>query len=143
MRKFQFPLQPLLTLRRRLEDEAKNAFLNKQAEILELEALILGVIRYRSDLLATEIKSLADHQALEARLLKTDDDERMHRAATAVLRDEAERLRSLWIAARQELEAVLKLREKAHAEWLYESEREEQAQLDEWTSQREARKKAA
>jgi flagellar export protein FliJ len=135
MRKFQFTLQPLLSHRQRLEQTAKDAFLNKQSEILEMEALILGIARFRNDLLHTPILTLSDHQALEGRLQRADDEERMHQTALGVLRDESERLRLAWIGARQELEAVLKLREKAHAEWLYEAEREEQNALDEWATQ--------
>lgn len=136
MKKFHFPLQPLFEHRRRLEDTAKNAFLNKQAEILGMEALILSEVQRRMGILAIRPESLNDHKNQEAQLIHSDDQERMHRAALSVLQNELEKLLEIWIEAKKNLEVIEKLRDTAKEEWRIEADKEEQKSIDEWAAQK-------
>lgn len=71
--------------------------------------------------------------ALENYLLRLDDDERTQHAVIAVLFQEEEQAKEKWIECRKESEVLQKLHDKAREEWAYESNRQEQNALDEWS----------
>lgn len=132
MARFEFRLQKVLEYRERLEAAAKDAYLDARAQRLEAESKLDVLAVRRREALGAELMDLKDHQELEAFLQFLDDEERAHRLVIQALQmDEDERMKE-WQAARQDLEALIKLRDKALEEWKLEETRREQAELDEW-----------
>ena len=133
MAKFIFRLQKVLEYRADLETAAKNAYLGKRLEVLASEAIVSKIKQRRLDVLSEPRTTIAAYRLLETELIRLDDDERAERVVLSVLYNEEETLRKAWTKQKQELEAVVKLREKAFDEWTKETDRREQAELDEWS----------
>lgn len=138
MRRFRFRLQKVLEHRERLEEEAKTAFLNARAQRLEAERLLEELLSLRTEWVGRPATTLQDRLALERFLDALEDRERQQRIVIATLSDEEESLRQAWIEARKDAEAMRRLRRTAFDEWRAESERKEQADLDEWAVLRRA-----
>ena len=138
MANFKFRLQKVLEYRAALETGAKGIYLAKRSEVLAAEAVINGIRRRRLEALSEPRSALEHFRALEAQLLRLDDEEREQTIVLNVLNDEAEALRIEWIRHKQELETIEKLREKAFDAWTQEANRREQAELDEWAVLRRA-----
>ena len=133
MARFRFRLEKVLEFRAGREAAAKSTYLAKRSELLAAEA-VLGNIRQRRLDALSEPRSLIEHfRFLESQLQRLDDEERSQRVILSVLNDEAEALRIAWTRHKQDLETIVKLREKAHAEWTRDQDRREQAELDEWS----------
>ncbi len=133
MKTFKFRLQKVMDFREAMESLAKDAYLDARAQRLEAEAVILNIETRRRDLLAEPCTSIEAHQATEAMMIRLDDDVRAQMASIAVLRDEEERALQEWHRAKQEYEALVKLRDKAKEDWQKEADLEEQKELDEWS----------
>lgn len=133
MKTFKFRLQKVMDFREAMESLAKDAYLDARAQRLEAEAVILNIEARRKDLLTEPCTSIESHQAIEAMMIRLDDDVRAQIAAIAVLRDEEEQLLQDWHKAKQEYEVLVKLRDKAQEAWQKESDLEEQKELDEWS----------
>ncbi len=136
MKKFQFRLQKVLDYRRAMEERAQDAYLDSRVARLEAEAAVAAVDVRRRTLLSSNQQDLSFRQTLELMLLSLDDEERQKKVVVEVLADEERKALQAWQEKKQELEALVKLREKAEAEYGIELNRYEQAQLDEWTVQR-------
>lgn len=136
MKVFQFRLQKVLNYRETMERWAQEAYLDTRVARLEAEAAVLEVDARRQAALGQSPASLDDHKALEARLLRFDDEERERQMVAEILQAEEEKALAAWNEKKQELEAMVKLREKAHEEWRTEANRTEQAELDEWSVMR-------
>lgn len=134
MAKFAFRLQALLAFRARREEQAKLAYTGKRLEIEGVESAIRDIRDSRARKFTLARIGIDDFVALERCLLVLDEREREQRIILEVLEQEAERLRELWIAAKQDLEAIARLREKRYSEWLYLEDRTEQNALDEWAT---------
>lgn len=138
MAKFKFRLQRLLDHRRFLEKSAKDSWLRQRAEKLQAEE-DLAAMKAKRNLLAnqtvTQISDLIQQQHALSRL---ESLERSFLAAIAVLENEEEAAYRVWMTAKQDAEAIDKLREKAKEFWDKEMERREQAELDEWAVMRRA-----
>lgn len=138
MASFRFRLQKVLEFRAKLEAESKRTFLAKRSEVVAIENEIAQTRARRLEALTRPRASLDDYLLLEADLIRLDDVERQQNVVLSVLNDEAEALRLAWTRHKQELEAIVKLREKAHDEWMHAETRREQAELDEWAVLRRA-----
>lgn len=138
MAKFVFRLQKVLEFRADSEAEAKRRFLGKRSEVLAIEGVIAEIGARRLAALSEPRSALDQFRMLESELLRLDDYERDQRVVLSVLNDEAESLRVDWVRHKQELETMIKLREKAEDEWKSTQERIEQAELDEWAVLRRA-----
>lgn len=136
MKVFQFRLQKVLNYRETMERWAQEAYLDTRVARLEAEAAVLEVDARRQAALGQTPASLDDHKALETRLLRFDDEERERQMVAEILQAEEEKALAAWNEKKQELEAMVKLRDKAHEEWRSEANRAEQAELDEWSVMR-------
>ncbi len=138
MKKFSFRLQRVKDFREAMEDLAKNAFLDARAKRIEAEAVILHIEDRRKEVLAGPCSSLEAHQAIDALMIRLDDEIRAQNTVISVLRDEEEHAQKEWTRAKQEYEALVKLYERALEEYQKESDLEEQKNLDEWAVTRKA-----
>lgn len=136
MPKFQFRLQKVLEYRGTMEERAKDAYLEARVSRLACEQEIAALRDRRSRYLQEPVCGLEEYRALEILLSKLDDDERHLLTILDVLRHDEEVRRQAWLAAKQDLEVLEKLREKALEEWTLTESRREQAELDEWSSLR-------
>lgn len=133
MKAFEFRLQKVLDYREAIEGQAKDAYLDARAQRLEAEAMIYNIEGRRKDLLKEPCFTVDAHQAIEAMMIRLDDEVRAQNAVIGLLRAEEEKALQVWHQAKQEHEVLVKLREKAHDEWEYEMGLEEQKNLDEWS----------
>ena len=138
MKKFSFRLQKVMDFREAMESLAKDAYLDARAKRLEAEALILNIETRRKDLLREPCLTVELHQMIEALMIRLDDEVRAQTTVIKVLIDEEQHALSEWHRAKQGFEALVKLSEKAHAEYQKEADQEEQKELDEWSVTRRA-----
>lgn len=138
MPKFAFRLQRLLDYRVLQEKWARDAFLAARARRLEAEEDSQTIQTNRSAMIRGRANDLGSRLTLEYALNRLDDDLRAHEAVIGVLADEENQSHDQWLKARQEREALEKLREKALDQYKVEQMRLEQAELDEWTTSRSA-----
>lgn len=138
MHKFSFRLQRVLDYRELVEGWAKDAYLDARAQRLGAEGVLADLRTMRTATIQQSILNLDDRKALEIAVQRMDDEERAQLALISTLVSEEEHLLADWFLRRREVQALVKLREHAAEEWQYESEREEQSALDEWTITRRA-----
>lgn len=132
MKAFKFRLQKVLEYREAMEHWAQEAYLDTRVARLEGEAALAEVQKRRESTLAGDVKTLEARRHLELMLASLDDEERAKRTIVEVLKTEEEKALGVWHEKKRELETMVKLREKAYEEWQLESNRQEQAALDEW-----------
>jgi len=130
---FKFRLQKVMDFREAMESLAKDAYLDARAQRLEAEAVILNIENRRRELLEEPVTTIEGHQAIEMMMIRLDDDVRAQIAAINVLRDEEENAMQAWHRAKQDYEALVKLRDKEQETWRHEADLEEQKELDEWS----------
>lgn len=138
MRKFFFRLEKVLDYRRLTEEWAKDAYLQAQALRLEGDAVLSSICERRLALLFMPVLGVHERLGLEAMLERMDGEEAIQRRVIAELIEDEERAMAEWIERRREVEVLVKLRGREHDEWLLESNRREQAALDEWAVMRRA-----
>jgi flagellar export protein FliJ len=131
--KFTFRLQKVLEFREAVEARAKEQYLDARAARLEAEVESSGIEARRQEALAKPADDLADRQALELMMIKLDADQRNQQSVVAILAEEEEKAMAEWHERRKELEALVKLRDKALADWQLNENRREQNELDEWS----------
>jgi flagellar protein FliJ len=136
--RFKFRLQKVLEYRERLEQDAKDAYLDARAKRLEAEVELVAIGRRRQESLRMPLDDLASRQAMELYMFRLDDEERQQTLVIEALETDEESLRLAWIERRREHEAISKLRDHAYDEWQLEAGRKEQADLDEWAVLRSA-----
>ncbi len=135
---FKFRLQTVLELRQEALRAAERSYLLAKAKREDAEADHAAALRLRDENRGRPVIDIAGRLATEAYIQRLDDEARALESAVAVLLDEESDAREKWIIARQEAEAIEKLREKAMAEHNLEMNRKEQAELDEWAVLRRA-----
>lgn len=69
-------------------------------------------------------------------ILRLTDDVSSQETVISILLIEEDEARRVYLQARQDAEAIERLREKRYAEWLAEEDRLENLALDEWATQR-------
>jgi flagellar export protein FliJ len=138
MTKFAFSLEALLKHRKNIESQAELLVLQKQTEINAVDFEIGRITLRRSELIGTPQHSIAEFKEREFAVARLDDAEREQQIIRGVLSNEVAVLRAKWVVAKQDLEVVEKLREKAFDAWRLEMDRLEQRELDEWATQRRA-----
>ncbi len=132
MKKFRFRLQKVLEFRTAMEHWAQEAYLDTRVARLEAEAALLEVQNRRTAILQQPADSLDARRNLEQSIQVMDDEERAKQTVIEVLSAEEAKALELWHEKKQELETIVKLRDKAFDEWLLEENKREQADLDEW-----------
>ena len=135
MKKFNFRLERVLEFRKLEEDWAKNDYVARRIERVDAELAVETIKDKRRDMLTQPMRSLDERRAVELLLESLDDEERGQMAVISVLHDEEAKALEAWTVKRQEVEALEKMKDKAYAVWLYDLNREEQSELDEWGSQ--------
>lgn len=138
MAKFKFRLQRLLDHRRFLEKSAKDAWLKQRAEKVQAEEELSEMRAKRNQLASQTVTQFSDLIQQQHALSRLESLEKSFMAAIAVLENEEEAAYRVWMNAKQDAEAIEKLREKAKEFWDKEMERREQAELDEWAVMRRA-----
>jgi flagellar export protein FliJ len=138
VKKFSFRLKKVLDFREAMESLAKDAYLDARSRRLEAEAFITNIETRRQELLAEPCTTIEAHQMIDALMIRLDDEVRSQQAVISVLKDEEEQAMRHWHRAKQEYEALVKLRDKAEEEYKKEVDLEEQKDLDEWATTRRA-----
>lgn len=138
MAKFKFKLQKLLEYRELQEKWAKDAYLEIVARKHEVTAEVEAVKRRRETAMSSHPTALDELLSLDSYLTRLDDDQRALEAAVSVIESEVEEALGEWNQARLAHSAICKLRDKEFAQWMLDENRKEQADLDEWSSQRRA-----
>jgi flagellar export protein FliJ len=129
---FEFRLEKVLEYREVQEGWAKDNYLDSRAARIQAEATIHEVRARRGYLLENTASDINSRRALEATLLRLDDDERAQNVVRNVLVAEEESALNAWHHAKRELETLQRLRDAALEEYTLEESRREQAALDEW-----------
>lgn len=138
MKKFSFRLQKVMDFREAMESLAKDAYLDARAKRLEVEALVTNIETRRQEILSEPCVNIDALQSIDALMVRLDDEVRAQEAVISVLSDEEAHLLSEWTRAKQNFEALVKLRDKALAAYQKEADLEEQKELDEWATSRRA-----
>jgi flagellar export protein FliJ len=138
MAQFKFRLEKLLEYRQLQEKWAKDAYMECRAKMLEAEADVDAVKRRKSTALIARPCSFDERVSLESYVIRLEDEQRAAEAAFAIMGDETEIALEEWHIARQDAEAMVKLREADLADWTLEESRREQRELDEWAVLRRA-----
>ncbi len=140
MRRFQFRLQTLLEVKRRLEEQAQLDLMHQEMVLAGLQSerdyLHQAVLTQRARLefppeATLELDEVQqDHRMLE--YLKTTLAEKDRQIEGC--RQESERLRETLVERKKDRETVEKLRERDYAAWRHEAARLDQSALDEVSS---------
>lgn len=138
MTQFKFRLQKLLEYRQLQEKWAKDAYMEAVAKRNEAEHEIEAISKRKQDSLQCHPSALDSRLALDSYVTRLEDEIRAAEATREVLAGEAETAQQEWILAKQEAEAMAKLREADYEEWRLEQSRKEQNELDEWSVFRRA-----
>ena len=133
MKKFEFRLQKVLDFRAAMEEMAKDAYLDARNKRIEAEALITAIEDRRREILDRTGDSIAERQSTDDLMIRLDDEKRSQLTIISVLRSEEDNFNAEWIKAKQDREALEKLREKAQVDYDLEILRSEQKELDEWS----------
>jgi flagellar FliJ protein len=133
MKKFEFRLQKVLDFRAAMEEMAKDAYLDARNKRIEAEALITAIEDRRREILDRTGDSIAERQSTDDLMIRLDDEKRSQLTIISVLRSEEDNFNAEWIKAKQDREALEKLREKAQVDYDLEISRSEQKELDEWS----------
>ncbi|CAN5462119.1 hypothetical protein BH10BDE1_BH10BDE1_08190 [soil metagenome] len=145
---FVFRLQKVLEHRRRLEDEAKRAYIEAQAKTVQslkdLEKLYVAIdlARTRGHELVTGAENRQTTPTLQNVDVFINGQKIRIDRQRAVIRDfkaEEERLQDLLIQAARERKTLEKLRERHLEEYRVEMARREQAEVDDITTMRYGR----
>jgi flagellar FliJ protein len=138
MARFKFRLQKLYEFRQKQEEWAKDVFTQARARRLDSGEELARLLQERKQAAQAARGDLRQRITLGDYLEKCDDDIRAVESAIAVLEQEEEQRKEEWLAARRDAAALEKLREQAYTDWLYEENRKEQNEMDEWAVMRRA-----
>lgn len=138
MSKFTFRLQRVLEYRQLQEQWAKDAYLECVAKQLEAEQEIEAILRRRSDSLQSRPCAFDERQTLDSYVTRLEDEVRAAHVTRDILIEEVEVALQEWIKAKQDAEAMSKLRETELDAWNLDERRREQSELDEWSVMRRA-----
>ncbi len=143
MRRFQFRLESVLHHRALIEGQKEQEYVRTQNRLLEIERKLAQLQQACEEVLQGrggktgernfDIHAITNRERyLASLILRIESVEREIEAARTVMAE----ARLAMVKARQEREAVTKLREKAHAEYLAEQQKQEQDTLDDMTTLR-------
>ena len=133
---FKFRLEKLLEYRQMQEKWAQDAYMACRAKVVEAEAEAEAVARRKSTALTSRPCAIDERVSLESYVTRLEDEFRAAESVVAVMECETEVAFEEWQRARQDAEAMVKLREVDLAEWTLNQNRKEQAELDEWAVMR-------
>jgi flagellar export protein FliJ len=122
----------VLEYRERIEQQAKETYLDARVKRLEAEGELAAMVRHKHEVLQKPIESFDDRLVLDMYILRCDERETEQGLVIQVLEGEEETLRQGWLERKKEYEAIMKLYERELDEYEKEATRREQAELDEW-----------
>ena len=138
MKKFEFRLQRVLEYKELVVKWAKDAYLDTRVKRLECEAEVMALVHRRNEILFERAVTIEEHQHIHVRLQTLDMRETEKRIMLQAIEADEQACLDVWHEKQQEFESIAKLREKDVASYQVQLTRAEQAELDEWTSQRRA-----
>jgi|GEM_PF-6671794 len=133
MRKFKFRLDTVLKFREACESDAKKSLQNKRHEITSVLLEIDKNEQERKNLYLNRPNSISAFQSREVHRFRLDDDDRSHRVALSILRQEEEKLQADYLKSRLELKTLTILKESDLADWKKQYLNWETKQIDAWT----------
>lgn len=136
MAKFKFRLEKLLEYRRLQEQWAKETYLLALAKKVEAEGEAEAAGTRLRQAVGARLATLEERIGHESYLLRLEDEHRASLSLVELLAQEADAELARYARARQEREALDKLRESEYDDWRLEVSRREQSALDEWAVQR-------
>ncbi|GAB4118548.1 MAG: flagellar FliJ family protein [Fimbriimonadaceae bacterium] len=136
MAKFKFRLETVRKVRDRAREEAKRAYLEAIARRVQAEAERDEIQQRLAAIASFPARDLSDRFSQDAMILRLTDDVSSQETVISILVMEEEEAQKAYLQARQDAEAIERLREKRYAEWLAEEDRLENLALDEWATQR-------
>ena len=142
MARFIFPLQNLLNMKEKLEEQAKNEYSQANMRLLEAEEQLRFIIRRRER--AEDALRDVVVETLDVREIKRREDAveilkmyvRQQEIVVEQRRQDVEQARVKMAEAMMERKKFEKMREKAFNEFLAEENRKEQKEIDELVSYR-------
>lgn len=136
MAKFKFRLETVRKVRDRAREEAKREYLEAIARRVQAEAERDEIQKRLAAIASFPARDITDRFSQDAMILRLTDDVSSQETVISILVMEEEEAQKAYLQARQDAEAIDRLREKRYAEWLAEEDRLENLALDEWATQR-------
>ncbi len=136
MAKFKFRLETVRKVRDRAREDAKREYLEAIARRVQAEADRDEIQKRLAAIASFPARDITDRFSQDAMILRLTDDVSSQETVISILLIEEDEARRAYLQARQDAEAIERLREKRHAEWLAEEDRLENLALDEWATQR-------
>ena len=136
MAKFKFRLETVRKVRDRAREDAKREYLEAIARRVQAEAERDEIQKRLAAIASFPARDISDRFSQDAMILRLTDDVSSQETVISILLIEEDEARRVYLQARQDAEAIERLREKRHAEWLAEEDRLENLALDEWATQR-------
>lgn len=143
MRRFQFRLESVLNHRALIEGQKEQECVKAQNYVLEIERRISALQEARAEVLQSrggkagernfDINAITNGERYLVSLAQRIESAEREADAARIALEEA---RLAMVKAKQEREAVTKLREKSYAEYLAEQQKQEQDALDDIASLR-------
>lgn len=136
MAKFKFRLETVRKVRDRAREDAKREYLEAIARRVQAEAERDEIQKRLAAIASFPARDITDRFSQDAMILRLTDDVSSQETVISILVMEEEEAQKAYLQARQDAEAIERLREKRYAEWLAEEDRLENLALDEWATQR-------
>ncbi len=136
MAKFKFRLETVRKVRDRAREDAKREYLEAIVRRVQAEAERDEIQKRLAAIASFPARDITDRFSQDAMILRLTDDVSSQETVVSILLIEEDEARRAYLQARQDAEAIERLREKRHAEWLAEEDRLENLALDEWATQR-------
>lgn len=136
MAKFKFRLETVRKVRDRAREDAKREYLEAIARRVQAEAERDEIQKRLAAIASFPARDITDRFSQDAMILRLTDDVSSQETVISILLIEEDEARRVYLQARQDAEAIERLREKRYAEWLAEEDRLENLALDEWATQR-------
>lgn len=136
MAKFKFRLETVRKVRDRAREDAKREYLEAIARRVQAEAERDEIQKRLAAIASFPARDITDRFSQDAMILRLTDDVSSQETVISIFLIEEDEARRAYLQARQDAEAIERLREKRHAEWLAEEDRLENLALDEWATQR-------
>ncbi len=136
MAKFKFRLETVRKVRDRAREDAKREYLEAIARRVQAEAERDEIQKRLAAIASFPARDISDRFSQDAMILRLTDDVSSQETVISILLIEEDEARRVYLQARQDAEAIERLREKRYAEWLAEEDRLENLALDEWATQR-------
>jgi flagellar FliJ protein len=138
MSPFKFRLEPVINLKKKVEDERKLALGLAKRDLVRKEELLTSLCEHHRSCQDSAEKRLAEHGLDVARMLihyaymeKLTDDIANHATAVETSRLDVETKRGQLLESSREKKTLERLKEKARERYAYRAKRIEQAVLDE------------